>query len=60
MAWSRRFAAALAASQTEYQPDWYDGSHPVIERGNFHFYFPIATCILVSAVLSFIVWLLNR
>jgi Protein of unknown function (DUF2905) len=32
----------------------------VIERGNFHFYFPIATCILVSAVLSFIVWLLNR
>jgi hypothetical protein len=32
----------------------------VIERGNFHLYFPIATCILVSAVLSFIVWLLNR
>jgi uncharacterized membrane protein YgcG len=28
MVWSRRFAAALAASQTEYQPDWYDGSHP--------------------------------
>src|ERR1700730_11926222 len=23
----------------------------VIERGNFHFYFPIVTCILVSAVL---------
>jgi hypothetical protein len=28
MVWSRRFAAALAASQIHYQPDWYDGSHP--------------------------------
>ena len=28
MVWSRRFAAALAASQIDYQPDWYDGSHP--------------------------------
>lgn len=28
MAWSRRFAAALAASQATYQPDWYDESHP--------------------------------
>jgi uncharacterized membrane protein YgcG len=28
MVWSRRFAAALAASEIEYQPDWYDGSHP--------------------------------
>ena len=27
MVWSRRFSAALAGSQTEYQPDWYDGSH---------------------------------
>jgi len=27
MVWSRRFAAALAAAQTEYQPDWYDGSN---------------------------------
>jgi hypothetical protein len=26
MVWSQRFAAALAASQTEYQPDWCDGS----------------------------------
>ena len=24
----RRFAAALAASQIQYEPDWYDGSHP--------------------------------
>jgi hypothetical protein len=28
MVWSRRFAASLAAAQSEYQPDWYDGSHP--------------------------------
>ena len=28
MVWSRRFTAALAAAQIEYQPDWYDGSHP--------------------------------
>jgi uncharacterized membrane protein len=28
MVWSRRFAAALAASQIRYEPDWYDGSHP--------------------------------
>jgi uncharacterized membrane protein YgcG len=28
MVWSRRFAGALAASQIQYEPDWYDGSHP--------------------------------
>jgi uncharacterized membrane protein YgcG len=28
MVWSRRFAAALAASQIQYEPYWYDGSHP--------------------------------
>ena len=32
----------------------------VIERPGFHFYFPIVTCLLVSAILSIIVWLLNR
>jgi hypothetical protein len=32
----------------------------VIERGNFRFYFPIVTCLIVSAVLSFFLWLLNR
>ena len=31
-----------------------------IERGNVHIYFPIVTCIIVSVVLSFILWLLNR
>jgi hypothetical protein len=32
----------------------------VIERGGFHFYFPIVTCLVVSLVLSLIVWLFNR
>jgi DUF2905 family protein len=32
----------------------------VIERGNFRFYFPIATSLIVSVVLSLILWLLNR
>ena len=32
----------------------------VIERQNFRFYFPIVTCVLVSVVLSAIVWLVNR
>jgi Protein of unknown function (DUF2905) len=31
-----------------------------IERGNLRFYFPITTCLIVSAVLSFVFWLLNR
>jgi hypothetical protein len=32
----------------------------VIERGNAHIYFPIVTCIIVSVVLSLILWLMNR
>ncbi|HEY2539167.1 MAG TPA: DUF2905 domain-containing protein [Stellaceae bacterium] len=32
----------------------------VIERGNVRFYFPIVTCLIVSVVLSFFLWLLNR
>jgi hypothetical protein len=32
----------------------------LIERGNFRFYFPIMTCLIVSVVLSFFLWLLNR
>ena len=31
-----------------------------IERGNVHIYFPIVTCIIVSVVLSIILWLMNR
>ena len=32
----------------------------VIERGNVRFYLPIVTCLIVSIVLSFFFWLLNR
>jgi hypothetical protein len=32
----------------------------VIERGNVRFYFPIVTCLIVSIVLSFFLWLLHR
>jgi hypothetical protein len=32
----------------------------VIARGNFRFYFPIVTCLIVSVLVSFILWLLNR
>jgi hypothetical protein len=32
----------------------------VVQRGNFTFYFPLATCILVSMLLSAVFWLFNR
>jgi hypothetical protein len=32
----------------------------VVERGNFSFYFPIVTCLVISVALSLIFWLLNR
>jgi len=31
-----------------------------IERGNFRFYFPLATSILASIVLTLVLWLLGR
>jgi hypothetical protein len=31
-----------------------------VTRGNFGFYFPIATCLLISAVLTLIAWLFRR
>jgi len=31
-----------------------------VERGNFRFYFPLATSILVSVVVSVVLWLLSR
>lgn len=31
-----------------------------IKRDNFSFYFPLATCLLLSAVLSFILWLFRK
>jgi hypothetical protein len=32
----------------------------VIQRGNTSFYFPLVTCILISIVLSALMWLFNR
>jgi hypothetical protein len=32
----------------------------VVERKNFRFYFPVATCLVASAVLSLLAWLLRR
>jgi hypothetical protein len=32
----------------------------VVERENFRFYFPITTMILISLVLSLIIWLFRR
>lgn len=32
----------------------------VIERGNSSFYFPIVTCLLISVVLSVVLWLFGR
>ncbi|MDH3239339.1 MAG: DUF2905 domain-containing protein [Alphaproteobacteria bacterium] len=32
----------------------------IIERDNFRLYFPLTTSILVSAVLSLVLWLINR
>jgi hypothetical protein len=29
-------------------------------RGNFSFYFPVVTCLLVSALLTLILWLLRK
>jgi len=31
-----------------------------IQRENFSFYFPITTCVLISAVLSLIFWLFSK
>ncbi len=31
-----------------------------VERGNFRFYFPLVTCILISLVLTLIAWLLRK
>ncbi len=32
----------------------------VIQRGNGTFYFPVVTCVIVSLVLSLVMWLLRR
>ncbi len=32
----------------------------IVERGGTSFYFPLATCIIFSIVLSAVLWLFNR
>ena len=32
----------------------------VVERGNFRFYFPLATSLILSVVISLVLWLFNR
>ncbi len=32
----------------------------VVERGNFKFYFPLATSLVLSVVISLLLWLFNR
>jgi hypothetical protein len=31
-----------------------------VERKNYSFYFPVATCIIISVVISFILWLFSK
>ncbi|MFZ3178627.1 MAG: DUF2905 domain-containing protein [Methylocystis silviterrae] len=32
----------------------------VVQRGNFKFYFPLATSLILSVVVSLLLWLFNR
>ena len=32
----------------------------VVHHGNFSFYFPVATGLVISVVLSLVLWLINR
>ena len=34
--------------------------HCTNAKGNFSFYFPIVTCLLLSLVLTFVLWLFKR
>jgi hypothetical protein len=43
-------------------PSWF-GRLPgdiAFRRGNFGFYMPLATCLLISAILSLIMWLFRK
>jgi hypothetical protein len=31
-----------------------------VRRGNFSFYFPLATCLIISLILSLIAWLFRK
>lgn len=32
----------------------------IIERDNFRFYFPLTTCIIISAIITLLLWLFRR
>lgn len=55
-------AAGLAISFAPKLPAWL-GRLPgdiTFKRGNFSVYFPLATCLLLSGILSFIMWLFRK
>jgi Protein of unknown function (DUF2905) len=55
-------ACGLLVSFAPKLPTWL-GRLPgdiTFKRGNFSFYFPLATCLLLSAILSFIMWLIRK
>jgi hypothetical protein len=55
-------AAGLAISFAPRLPTWL-GRLPGdinIKRDNFSFHLPLVTCLIISAVLSFVMWLLRK
>jgi len=43
--------------------EWNIGKLPgdiLIKKGHMTFYFPIITCLIISILISLIIWLLNR
>ncbi|MBK5276647.1 MAG: DUF2905 domain-containing protein [Desulfuromonadales bacterium] len=55
-------AVGLAISFAPKLPTWL-GRLPGdinIKRDNFGFHFPLVTCLLISALLSFVMWLFRR
>jgi hypothetical protein len=39
---------------------WHLPGDITIERGNAKYYFPIATCLLISVVITLVIWAMNR
>jgi len=55
-------AAGVVISFAPKLPAWF-GRLPgdiTFKRDNFSFYFPLATCLLLSAIGSFILWLFRK
>jgi hypothetical protein len=55
-------AAGIIISLSPRLPSWL-GRLPGdinIKRDNFSFHFPLVTCLLISAIISFILWLFRR